>query len=86
MGAEKTDCDHRCRNICAMLAEGLDDEKKRLAYYSKMVNECDEPETKKFARELLDAHTDLARRIAERLSIIKTKAQVLDEIIASYES
>ncbi len=86
MGVENVDCDHRCRNTCAMLAEGLRAETKQVAYYEQMLRDCDEPEMKKCAKELRDAHKDLAHRIAERLSIIQTKAQVLDEIIAGYES
>lgn len=86
MGVENVDCDHRCRNTCAMLTEGLKVEIKQVAYYEQMLRDCDEPEVRKFAKELFDAHKDLAHQIAERLSIIKTKAQVLDEIIAGYES
>ncbi len=86
MGNEKVECDHRCRNTCAMLAEGLHEELSQVVYYERLVKNCDDPETKKFAEEILGSHRELARRITEQLSTIKTKAQMLDAIIASYES
>ncbi len=85
MSAESIRCDHRCRNACAMLAQGLKQEETQIAYYESLLKQCDEPEIRKFTSEILSLHRDLASRIAERLNRIKTTAGVLDDIISSYE-
>jgi hypothetical protein len=69
-----------------MLNEGLKRESTQIAYFEKMFKDCDEPDIKKFARELADEHKIVADRIVEKLNIIRSKAGVLDEIIDSYES
>ncbi len=86
MGNENVECGHRCRNTCAMLQEGLKRETSQIAYYEKMIHDCDDPETKKFAMELAEQHRQVAARIDEKLNIIRTRAGILDEIIDSYES
>jgi hypothetical protein len=69
-----------------MLNEGLKEESNQIAYYEKMFNDCDEPDIKKFARELADGHKLIADRIVEKLNIIRNRAGILDEIIDGYES
>ncbi len=86
MSADNIECGHRCRNTCAMLNEGLRIESTQIAYFEKMFRDCDEPDVKKFARELADGHKSIADRIVEKLNIIRNKAGILDEIIDSYES
>ncbi len=86
MSAENIECGHRCRNTCAMLNEGLKNESIQIAYYEKMFRDCDEPDVRKFARELADSHKLMADRIVEKLNIIRHRAGILDEIIDSYES
>lgn len=86
MGTEKSNCEHRCRNTCAMLNDALQDEKKRIAYYESMLNVCDDPAVKNFTNEVLETHRLLVFRIGEKLEEIKANAKVLDDIIDGFES
>jgi len=85
MGIEKSKCEHRCRNTCAMLSEALQDETKKISYYETMLNDCDDPAMKHFVTEIIGVHTRLVKRITEKLSTIKSNAEVLDDIMTSYE-
>ena len=86
METEKGDCEHRCRNTCAMLSDALQDERKRIAYFERMLVDCDDPATKSFVQELVETHRLLVNRINERLNEIKANARVLDDIIEGFES
>ncbi len=86
MAHELITCDHRCRNTCAMLQQSLQKETEQVTFFETLLKECTEPEVRKFAEEFLGVHRDLARRITDQLNVIRTKAQTLDAIIASYES
>ncbi len=86
MGTEKIDCEHRCRNSCAMLSEALGDEKKKIVYYETMLGDCDDPAMKNFVLELLEMHKLLVARIGEKLHVIRANAAVLDDIIEGFES
>jgi rubrerythrin len=85
MGATKTQCEHRCRNTCAMLDEALQNEQKQIAFFESMLADCDDPVVKKFAKEVVDSHTLLANRIKEQLDTIKANAEVLDGVMTSFE-
>ena len=56
MGTDKGNCEHRCRNTCAMLNDALQDQKKKIAYYESMLDVCDDPTVKKFTNEMLETH------------------------------
>ena len=86
MSGETSECGHRCRNTCALLQEGLKRELNHIAFLESIVNDCDDPEVRKFAIELVQGHKVLAGQIDEKLNIIRTRAGILDEIIDSYES
>lgn len=86
MGIGTTVCQHRCRNTCAMLSAAWQDEIKKIAYLEQMLKECDEPEMRKFVKELIYSHELLSNRITERLNVIKARAEVLDDIIESFET
>lgn len=83
---ENVECEHRCRNTCTMLNDALRDEMMKIAYYEKMLLDCNEPEMRKFVKEVISTHNALMDRITDRLDVIKTNAEVLDDIIASFES
>jgi rubrerythrin len=85
MGKGKAECEHSCRNTCAKLNEALQDELKKIEFYEAALVECDEPEIKKFIKEIAEEHRRLATRLSDRLSEIKAKSQVLDGVIASFE-
>ncbi len=82
----KRDCDHRCRNTCALLSEALGDEKRMIAYYEDMLTKCNDPAVKNFVNELIETHGIVVGRITEKLEIIRANAEVLDNIITSFES
>jgi rubrerythrin len=79
------DCEHRCRNTCALLSEAMQDEKRKVAYYEDMLSKCDDPAVKNFVKELVESHRVIVARIAEKLDIIHTNAEVLDNIMTSFE-
>ena len=86
MGTGKGDCEHQCRNSCAMLSDALRDEKKKIAYYETMLGDCDDPAMKSFVIEILETHKTLVARIGEKLDVIKVNAEILDDIIEGFES
>lgn len=86
MGTGKGDCEHRCRNTCAMLSDALQDERRRIAYFETMLGDCDDPAMKNFVQELIETHKLLVNQISERLNEIKANARVLDDIIEGFES
>lgn len=79
------ECEHRCRNTCAMLNDALRSELARVKEYEKMLVECDDPEMLKFVRELVGTHKAVINSITERLDVIKANAGVLDDIISGFE-
>jgi hypothetical protein len=85
MGTAKGECEHRCRNTCAMLVEALQDEKKQIAYFETMLGVCDDPAIKSFVKELIETHGLLVNQIKEKLGVIKANAEVLDDIITGFE-
>jgi hypothetical protein len=86
MGTGKGDCEHRCRTTCAMLSDALQDERRRITYFEKMLVDCDDPAMRNFVKELIETHKLLVNRISERLNEIKANARVLDDIIEGFES
>lgn len=86
MGLEKVNCQHACRNTCAMLAEALRDETDIVRHFETMLAECDEPEMRKFVKEMTESHSLLANRISEKLKEIKARADVLDGVISSFDA
>ena len=86
MGKGKAECEHNCRNTCAKLNEALQDELKKVEFYEVAFAECDEPEIRKFIKETGEEHRRLATKLSDKLSEIRAKSQVLDGVIASFES
>lgn len=86
MSAGKSECEHRCRNTCALLNEALLEEEKRVAFYESMVAECSDPSVKKFTLELASEHRRLLSRIREKLAEIGARAEILDDIIDGFEA
>jgi hypothetical protein len=86
MGNEKILCEHGCRNTCAMLIDALKDEKQKLTYYESMMSQCDEPEMRKFIKEIIGSHHSIIKRMTDRLSEIRARAESLDGVISSYEA
>jgi hypothetical protein len=68
-----------------MLSDALKDEKKKIAYYEVMLAECDDPAMRNFVNEVADSHRTLVKCITEKLNQIKANAEVLDDIITSFE-
>jgi hypothetical protein len=68
-----------------MLNDALQDEKKKITYYEAMIAECDDPSMQKFVNEVLGSHKTLVNRITDKLNQIKANAEVLDDIITSFE-
>ena len=81
----KRDCDHRCRNTCALLSEALGDEKRTIVFYEEMLTKCDDPAVKNFVKELIETHRIVVSQITEKLESIRANAEVLDNIITSFE-
>ncbi len=85
MSTEKIECDHRCRNTCAMLSAALKDEQKAVRYFEAVIQQCDDPGRVAFAKDLHKAHTLAAQKIEERLRQIRASAEILDDIIEGLE-
>ncbi len=85
MTKNKMECEHRCRNTCAMLSRILKDERSAVEACDTMIRDCDDPAMIGFARELLKTHSSLEKQIENALSDIKAKAGILDDVIEGLE-
>lgn len=85
MGTAKVECQHRCRNTCEMLSDAMMRERKLIAHFETMISDCRDPHIRDFAGELAKEHTQLLTRIGQKLSEIKVNAEVLDDIIESFD-
>jgi len=86
MTEQKLECDHRCRNTCALLAGALKDEKKIVEYFETVLAKCDDPGIVAFVKELRTTHARVADEIESKLNEIKANAEILDDIIEGFDN
>ena len=85
MSDESLRCDRACRNTCTTLTDALQQETKLVRLYEQVISSCEDPEIRKFTRELAEEHGAAALRIMQKLNEFRARSQALDGVMASFE-
>jgi hypothetical protein len=79
-------CQHTCRNTCAMLNEALRKETSIVMFYKETIDECNLPEVKSFLSDLVDEKSKIILQIIQKLNEIHMRSKVLDSIASSFNN
>ncbi|NWF87847.1 MAG: hypothetical protein HXY50_00125 [Ignavibacteriaceae bacterium] len=80
----KVDCQHACRNTCAMLNEALRKEASMVRFYEGILSECNFPSVKEFLNELVEEKRKSVLSIIQKLNELHVSSQSGDGIISSF--
>ncbi len=81
----KVDCQHACRNTCAMLNEALRKEASMVRFYEGILSECNFPEVRAFLNDLVEEKRKSILSIIQKLNELHVHAQGVDGIISSFD-
>lgn len=80
----KVDCQHACRNTCAMLNEALRKEASMVRFYEGILAECNFPEVRTFLTDLVEEKRKSILSIIKKLNELHVQSQSIDGIISSF--
>jgi hypothetical protein len=80
----KVDCQHACRNTCAMLNEALRKEASMVRFYEGILAECNYPEVRAFLTDLVEEKRKSILSIIQKLNELHVHSQSIDGIISSF--
>lgn len=80
----KVDCQHACRNTCAMLNEALRKEASMVRFYEGILAECNFPEVRTFLNDLVEEKRKSILSIIQKLNELHVHSQSSDGIISSF--
>ena len=80
----KVDCQHACRNTCAMLNEALRKEASMVRFYEGILAECNYPEVKSFLNDLVEEKRKSILSIIQKLNELHVQSQSIDGIMSSF--
>ena len=80
----KVDCQHACRNTCAMLNEALRKEASMVRFYEGILAECTFPEVRSFLTDLVEEKRNSILSIIQKLNELHVHSQSIDGIISSF--
>ncbi len=80
----KVDCQHACRNTCAMLNEALRKEASMVRFYEGILAECNFPEVRTFLTDLVEEKRKSILSIIQKLNELHVQSQSGDGIISSF--
>lgn len=80
----KVDCQHACRNTCAMLNEALRKEASMVRFYEGILAECNFPEVRNFLINLVEEKRKSILSIIQKLNELHVQSQSGDGIISSF--
>ena len=80
----KADCQHACRNTCAMLNEALRKEASMVRFYEGILAECNFPEVRSFLNDLVEEKRKSILSIIQKLNELHVQSQGIDGIISSF--
>lgn len=83
---KQINCQHTCRNTCAMLNEALRKETSLVMYYKEILEECNMPEIKNFIDDLVEEKSKIILQIIQKLNEIHVQSQILDGVAASFNN
>lgn len=80
----KVDCQHACRNTCAMLNEALRREASMVRFYEGILSECNFPEVRNFLTDLVEDKRKGILNIIQKLNELHVHSQGIDGVISSF--
>jgi hypothetical protein len=86
MNPDEINCQHACRNTCAMLNEALRKETAMVRFYESTLEECNLPEVNSFMNELVEEKRKVILSIIQKLNEIHVRSQSMDGVISSFNN
>jgi hypothetical protein len=86
MTNNQSNCQHACRNTCAMLNEALRKETSLVMFYKSTLEECNMPEVKSFIDEIVEEKSKLIMQIIQKLNEIHVRSQIMDGVATSFNN
>lgn len=86
MKEDEVNCEHACRNTCAMLNEALRKETALVRFYEEILDECNFPEVRSFVTDLVEERRKGILRIIQKLNEIHARSQSMDGIYSSFNN
>lgn len=86
MTDKQTNCQHSCRNTCAMLNEALRKETSLVMFYKSTLEECNIPEVKNFINDLVEEKSKIVLQIIQKLNEIHVRSQIMDGVATSFNN
>ncbi|MFH0990745.1 MAG: hypothetical protein V1799_12090 [bacterium] len=85
MEKEAIQCEHACRNTCAMLNQALHEETAMMRFYQHLKEECDYPDVRALVEDLLEKGGVSILKINQKLNEIQARAESINGVMSSYE-
>ena len=86
MKDNQVNCQHTCRNTCAMLNEALRKETSLVMFYKSTLEECNIPEVKNFINDLVEEKSKIILQIIQKLNEIHLRSQIMDGVVSSFNN
>ncbi|HEX9739567.1 MAG TPA: hypothetical protein VGA29_02230 [Ignavibacteriaceae bacterium] len=86
MTDKQINCQHTCRNTCAMLNEALRKETSLVMFYKSTLEECNMPDIKNFINEIVEEKSKTILQIIQKLNEIHVRSQIMDGVASSFNN
>lgn len=86
MTDKQVNCQHTCRNTCAMLNEALRKETSLVMFYKSTFEECNMPEVQNFINEIIEQKSKTILQIIQKLNEIHVRSQIMDGVASSFNN
>ena len=86
MAEKQTNCQHTCKNTCAMLNEALRKETSMIMFYKNTLEECNMPEVVNFINDLVEEKSKNILQIVQKLNEIHVRSQIIDGVASSFNN
>ncbi len=86
MAEKQINCQHTCKNTCAMLNEALRKETSMIMFYKNTLEECNMPEVVNFINDLVEEKSKNILQIVQKLNEIHVRSQIIDGVASSFNN
>jgi hypothetical protein len=86
MAEKQINCQHTCKNTCAMLNEALRKETSMIMFYKSTLEECNMPEVVNFINDLVEEKSKNILQIVQKLNEIHVRSQIIDGVASSFNN